>query len=297
MSLIHDHASHSYSQHFTSASPGNSLLAEIAKYFTPICVKSCSAITAFNKVPASNRTAVGGVPWSYAPAGDAKWKGVLDILYEKDPSLTSIPPLAGWQTLKGYLEGWSALPKEQCGGDSKGTAYTKHCIPFIGLEFQRIGNICMFSLGAEATEALSAAGSAAVDGMMETGVATSSKETMGNAWGDVQIVWPALVITTLLSVCLGFAFLVLLRFIIGPLIWGSIFLVFALLIAGAVYFYLLSTACKPGSPPADNLIANQTSTAKPEGADDTCTNGYVSFALYVSCRYSSISFSMVYLIK
>jgi hypothetical protein len=280
-------------------SGGSSLLAEIAKYFTPICVKSCSAITAFNKVDASNRTAVGGVPWNYRPAGDAKWGGVLDLLYDHDPSVTSVPPLAGWQTLKGYLEGWSALPKDQCGGDSKGTAYSKHCIPFIGLEFSRIGNICMFSLGAEATEALSEAGAAAVDGMMETGVAASSRETMGNAWGDVQIVWPALLITTLLSVCIGFAFLVLLRFIIGPLIWGSIFLVFALLVAGAVYFYLLATECKAGSPPASNLVANQTSNDRPAGADDTCTNGYAienkqDREYYMYIAYILLAFAAIY---
>jgi len=66
--------------------------------------------------------------------------------------------------------------------------------------------------------------------MMETGVAEGSKETMGNAWGDLQICWPALLIVCLLAIVIGFAFLVLLRFIIGPLIWGSIILVFVLLI-------------------------------------------------------------------
>merc|ERR1719335_156809 len=100
---------------------------------------------------------------------------------------------------------------------------------------------------------------------METGVAEASKETMGNAWGDLQTAFPILVLVCLLSICIGFAFLVLLRFIIGPLIWGSIFAVFALLIIAAAYFYMLSEECKEGDPPKDNAA----------GGDDKCKNGYV----------------------
>merc|ERR1719335_129131 len=111
---------------------------------------------------------------------------------------------------------------------------------------------------------------------METGVAEASKETMGNAWGDLQTAFPILVLVAILSICIGFAFLVLLRFIIGPLIWGSIFLVFALLIAAAAYFYMLSEECKSGDPPKDETIGNVTTKAqKPAGADDKCPNGYV----------------------
>merc|ERR1719375_599842 len=101
---------------------------------------------------------------------------------------------------------------------------------------------------------------------MESGVAEASKETMGNALGDVQTAWPVLVLVALLSICIGFAFLVLLRFIIGPLIWGSIFLVFALLILAAAYFYMLSEECKEGDGKAADNATNSTAENKPAGA-------------------------------
>lgn len=283
-------------------SGGRSIISEIAKYFIPVCVKSCSEVTAFNKEDNYNRS---GINYNYMPSADAKWGYVLESLYTDYFSGSGADYAAalagtGGGALMSTLAGWQALPKSQCHGDNGGSR-PRDCMPFTGLEFSKIGNVCMFSLSAEAASAISDAASSAVDGMMESGVAEASKETMGNAWGDLQTAFPVLLLVTLLSICIGFAFLVLLRFIIGPLIWGSIFLVFALLVIGAAYFYYLSEECKEGSPNAanDQDTGNSTATNKPPGADSKCENGYViekkeDRQWYKYASYILLAFAAIY---
>ena len=97
-----------------------------------------------------NRTTASGTAYDYKPPADSKWKGIIEELYEDYycgtacgsrglGAMTAAPVLS-------QLTGWKALPRSQCAGDN-GASLPEHCIPFIGLEFTRIGNVCMFSLG------------------------------------------------------------------------------------------------------------------------------------------------------
>ena len=97
------------------------------------------------------------------PSADAKWHGVLSELYGdyfsgSGPLYNAAVAATGGGALMSSIAGWQALPESQCHGDNGGSR-PADCMPFTGLEFTKIGNVCMFSLSAEAASAISAAAS------------------------------------------------------------------------------------------------------------------------------------------
>merc|ERR1719199_1626409 len=92
--------------------------------------------------------------------------------------------------------------------------------------------MCMFSVDPEASAALGDAAGEAMDSVLESGVAGAATSGAEAFMGAVQTGWPSVLVTGLLSLIIGFAFMILLRWFVGIIIWASIASVFVLLFTG-----------------------------------------------------------------
>eukprot|EP00913_Durusdinium_trenchii_P016335 g15354.t1 len=138
---------------------------------------------------------------------------------------------------------FKALPLSMCPyNESK-------CIPFPGVEFSELYyGYCSFSMsadvvnamGTEATKVLESTGLASFqDSSTERGLG----ETLGKWMGDFEKSLPAYILVAFLSFLVGFIFMVLLRFLIGPCVWFAVFLVLLMLAVGGALCWVRSKQC------------------------------------------------------
>merc|ERR1719387_228642 len=224
-----------------------SMLADMPKYFQKVCVKSCELET------------------TGAGARKAYWKGFLEwgdhetynagSLYtlakeaDKKAGTTGTPkataPAASTQGMWEVMAAAASLPaasEADCPYPSMFCAPANTELPSLGKLFEVKGYGGAYCLptaksledgaGAVADAAGAAAGS--------VGAAT---EGASAALSDIQKVWWTFIVVAFISVVVAMVYLVILRFTIGIIVWGSLAAVQVLLLSGAGFMYYRSQEC------------------------------------------------------
>lgn len=197
---------------------------EATKYFNPVCLPDCN--TNFDTANSSTSAR----SWTYEMAADN--------------------PLATyWEMLKtsGALQAtindqftFKALPLSHCPyGPSK-------CVPMPGVEFNAEPlNYCSFKMS---SDVISAIGSGAASTLENLGSAVfTESETFGKLVGDFERAIDAFLLTAFCCFIIGFIYIVLLRFLIGPCVWCAVLLVQLSLILGGAACYIKSFQCAGSS--------------------------------------------------
>lgn len=222
-------------------------IEQIAKYFHNVCVTDCDKVSAFGLKSGTG----GGLTanqyrlYRYHPPPSHRLYKVTEAMwnYYIDSGNTAMDSILGFK----------ALPEADCPEDPM------YCVPYPGLEYNDVANYCIFKLGPDAAAAAGAAAGAAGDAM-KGGVAEAAGGDLGKTFGDLSIAWPTFVIMFFISLAVGFAFMVLLRFMVGIMVWGSIGVVFALLAGGGGYFYSQTLCTTESQDVTGTNVATDTTT-------------------------------------
>jgi hypothetical protein len=151
-----------------------------------------------------------------------------------------------------------ALPQSECP-----YADARYCIPAPGLTYKDVlGATCMPTLNAESEAAANAAN--------EGSFIDDAIKDMGNATDCI-------IITLFLALIIGFVFMVVLRFAVGVMVWGSIFAVMALFAGVALFMMLSANKCANGEVVEGCPLETTQGYAEPEGTRDMYTYGAYFF--------------------
>lgn len=198
-----------------------SVWAQATRFFVEVCTTSCDA-TAQN----STRS------YTYTPFPDDSLATAWNVL-KMDPSV----PQKIRDTMASSFT-FQAMPSSICPYDAR------YCVPFPGVQFDELpGGRCMFELN---SAALNAVGSVAADAYKSLGVenlADEMAETLGSWTGDFMDTLDSFVLVAVGAFVVGFIFLVLLRFLVGAVVWTSILVVFILFAMGGGMCYVRHTQC------------------------------------------------------
>merc|ERR1719478_642101 len=96
---------------------------------------------------------------------------------------------------------------------------------------------------AEAIAGAVASASAEAAAVIPSDFAEKSEAFVGAAVGDLVTAWWTFVVMAFVGLVIGIVYLVLMRYIVGPLVWISLTGVAVLLFAGAGLLYLQSIKC------------------------------------------------------
>lgn len=169
---------------------------------------------------------------------------------------------------------FTALPEKVCPYPAQ------YCIPFPGLEFEDNANYCTPKLNAAAKAAAGEAMNAALDGIASSSAGEMAETSFGTMIGDLQTSMDVFIIVCIISLIVGFVFLIILRHTVACVVWLSVALVFVIFAGGGLLAMVRSGQCKDqsmqdaGSSQADSLKdqakANGTNVEMPE-----CMGGYL----------------------
>lgn len=220
----------------TTATAGNSLFSsggangdfftgiwdQASTYFVQVCTKQCS------NLDNATRTR----PYTFEPGADNPMQKAWNVI-KSDGSVS--------QDIKDTINNqftFNALSLEDC------PYHASLCVPMPGVGLDELtGGYCSFKL---ATEVVSAVGETAADAMQNAGIVditANSQETFGEWIGALQETVDVLCITCFVAFVCGLVFLVLLRFLLGWVVWTSILLIFVLLLASGSLCYVRSGQC------------------------------------------------------
>merc|ERR1719265_250569 len=188
------------------AGSGGSLLGEITKYVYGTCAADCGA-------PSKDFEAR---PYEFRPSPGAPWAVAWEEMM-KNVAGTSLE-----ESVKSFT--FQALPPKDCPYEAM------YCVPFPGLEFDDIADYCTPKMNDAAKEAAGAAMGAAMDGIAASGATEAVESNFGTMIGDLQTSLDVFIIVCILSLIVGFTFLVILRYTVGCVVWASIVLVFLLFV-------------------------------------------------------------------
>lgn len=203
----------------------DSILNEVTKYFNAVCMsKSCI----LPKMESARR-------YTYSPSPDASWKTAWDTL--AIDSSGSVP--SSMQTTITGSFTFDAYPTWVC------PYHARYCIPFPGVTFKEAEmDYCMPKLDDSALAAVGDAMAAALNSNAVRSLANSVESSFGSAVGDIMATMDAFCVMAFFTFVIGLCFMVLLRFLVGIVVWGSLFIVFVGLGIGGFAVYLRSIQCK-----------------------------------------------------
>jgi hypothetical protein len=241
--------------------PAN-LINELNKYFHPVCVKSCE---------------IGMV----ADGDSKKYSDDYAFRYTYWPGYTEWA--GGWQqpVWDGFF---TATPTPALKAyDPTDCPYSPSvCVPMnsmvdgmmmTSIESSEGAGFCVPTL--ESAEALAAGIAAASDeaaAVIPSDFAEKSEDFVGSAVADLITAAYTFAIMAFVGLVIGVVYLVLMRYIVGPLVWISLIGVAVLLIGGAALLYLQSIKCAapPEVEPAASVAPSP--TPPPTAADTNSTN-------------------------
>jgi hypothetical protein len=227
-----------------------SIISELGTYFHTVCVKSCTIDTpVIGSGDGSRGTWWGGYP---------DW----------DPLQTD-----AWTTMfKAETAQMPAYSEDDCPYPSI------FCVPLDSMvedvNMGQVGPYCLPTLesaaaiGEAASELAGAAGSVVPDDF-----AADASAGFSDATGDLVTAWWTFIVMGFVGLVVGVVYLVLMRMIVGPLVWISLISVAVMLLAGAGLLFIKSTQCK-GQSIEDAAVdaANDAKDAAIEAASDALAN-------------------------
>jgi hypothetical protein len=211
---------------------------DLPKYFQPVCVKSCTLATDGGR----KSWWKGFLEWGDHAAYNADSTAYTTA---KDNGLDDVAAALSYQSLWRLMAEAAGIPaasKEDCPYPSMYCAPADAELPSYGKMFEMAeygGAYCLptvesMEAGADAAADLAAGAGESV------GAATQGLEA---AFTDIQKVWWTFIVTGFVSVVIAMVYLVILRFTIAIIVWGSLAAVQFLLISGGAFMYYQSQEC------------------------------------------------------
>eukprot|EP00440_Ansanella_granifera_P001698 gb/GFBE01001831.1/.p1 GENE.gb/GFBE01001831.1/~~gb/GFBE01001831.1/.p1 ORF type:complete len:938 (+),score=190.06 gb/GFBE01001831.1/:1-2814(+) len=201
-----------------------SMWKEMTKYMVPVCMMdSCIA-------PKVNSSTPGRRSYTYSPTPTVAWKFAWDTL----ATHASIP--SGLKdTIRDQFT-FMALPPNDC------PYHERYCIPIPGVEFKEAAmNRCMPQLDDNVVSQL---GTAACEALETGGLeAFRSAESNMSFFTELIATVDAFCVVAFFAFVLGLFFMVALRFLVGVVVWMSLFLVVVVLVGGGGLCYIRSFQC------------------------------------------------------
>jgi hypothetical protein len=195
-------------------------------FFNSVCLKLCNT-------PINTDLTTTYRSYTYSPPPTAAWKKAWDLLKTNTAVPTDIR-----NTINNQFT-FKALPLDQCAYDPR------YCVPFPGVDFNDESyDYCSFKAS---SSVVGAVGQAAADTFAELGNSDYSEavsESFGTAMGDIMATMDALIVVGLCSLVIGLVFLVVMRFIVGIVVWCSLFFVLLAFLAFGAFFWIRSAQCK-----------------------------------------------------
>jgi hypothetical protein len=194
-------------------------------FFNTVCLKLCNTPLSVN-LNSSYRT------YTYSPPPGTSWKEAWDLL-----SGSSINTDIKNTVLNAFT--FKALPSDQCANDPR------YCVPFPGVDFvEEEYDYCSFEVSASVVNAVGQAAADTFDQLGANDISEAASSNFGTAMGDIMATLDALIVVGICSMVIGLLFLVVMRFIVGVVVWCSLFFVFVFVTAVGAFLWLRSTQCK-----------------------------------------------------
>lgn len=245
----------------------NTMFEDAALYFVKTCTTACEF---------SNSSLTRS--WIYEPAADSKVLYAWRLLRD-DASVSAQVQ----DTIRNSFT-FRALPYSKCPYDAR------YCIPVPGVEFEEIvggTGYCTFKLVSEVAASIGDSVASALENTGVSGLTANVGEDIGTWYGDLEANLGAVVVVFVVAFVIGLAFLILLRFFIGCVVWGALCLIFVLLVIGGFASYVRSYQCSDASL-LDSGISTVSNVAAFTEATVTDLTGQVSDSNYTA-RSESLS--------
>mmetsp|Transcript_59842 Transcript_59842/g.142551 ORF Transcript_59842/g.142551 Transcript_59842/m.142551 type:complete len:923 (-) Transcript_59842:163-2931(-) len=195
----------------------NDVFNEMNTYFVEACVNDCDATT---RTP--DRT------YDFMPPGDVKWYTAWRVLSTD----TTVPAWLSSTMSTSFR--FNALPLDACPYDPQ------YCIPFPGVEFGEAPNdYCAFRVMSDVVNSVGDA----LDTVGAADAVNAAEEGLGAAAGDLLESMDSTVIVGIYSFIVGLVFLLVLRFVVGIVVWASVWMVLIALIAVGALAWVRSSQC------------------------------------------------------
>jgi hypothetical protein len=213
------------------SSIGTGIMSQITKNFNQICASACSLTQLAN-------TSSEGISWQYTPSYAEVWGN--DRNYPAFQIWNTFAGLSGVSSFL-YAFQFTAWPESACPYSDK-----RYCIPTPGVSFSEPGdfNVCMPELDSGVASTLTSSYAESLNGLASLSVTEDASKELGDVIGDILKTWPVFIIVAVLSFVLGLLVLVLMRFVLAPLVWGSIFVIFVLMVGGGFLLFVRAGQCK-----------------------------------------------------
>jgi hypothetical protein len=205
-----------------SGSSSGDMIAGLLEYFQPVCMKSC-----LPDLP----TGVGPLA---EPRG-AYWEGYVEWGGD-DWQVTAWEAAGPGGALPAFNEEDCPYPAKFCSPPAASL------IP--NLEIMELGGYCTPTLSAMKDVAGFAEDAGALaEGAVPDDLVAGAQDQYAAAVGDLQKVWWTFIVVGVIAICVSMVYLVLMRFVLGTLVWISLIGIFVLLGSGAGFLYLKSIQC------------------------------------------------------
>jgi len=231
---------------------------EATKYFNAVCLEKCT--TPETDISASART------YTYSPAPDVPWKKAWDVLSSNANIAADIR-----NTVNNQFK-FTALPTSLCPYESR------YCVPFPGVAFEELSsNYCTFKMAADVVASIGSSAASAYEELGANDLVNSMGNSFGDAVGDFMKTIDVFIIVSFLSLVIGLIFLILLRFVVGCVVWFAIFGVFFLFVASGGFFYVRSSQCvgaslfESGQSTTSAAVTSASSAASGGASDESMT--------------------------
>jgi len=190
-------------------------------YFIATCAKECNhGLTSQTRF------------YTYDPPPDVAWHPYWNHLKTDQRISDKIRNLIASQFT------FPALPYSECPYPDR------YCVPFPGVNFKELeGNYCTFSMSADVLEAVGDAAATAFEELGGNEIADQVAESFGEAFGDLLRTIDAFVIVCICALIVGFIYLVLLRFLVGCVVWSGLIIVFMIFLAAGGLAMIRSSQC------------------------------------------------------
>lgn len=198
--------------------------SKLTLYLTQVCISDTCI------VPTTSNFA-DSVSYLYEPAADLPWSKAWTTLVDGTGDAASISSVITSSF------SFQALPPSRCPYEAK------HCIPFPGMEFtEPMEGVCIPQLSPEVVETLSSSTADSLEGLGASELSGALDNTVGSFIETMD----ALVAISIFSFAIGMVLMVLLRFLVGIAVWGSLICVFLAFMLGGLFVYLRSEQCADG---------------------------------------------------
>jgi hypothetical protein len=193
----------------------------LSKYFHEICTTKCSLTSADATLQVQ-----------YSPAPDAQYYSLWTKMVTYCTGTGSSNSVCMLDQFK-----FNALPTSLCP-----YADTQKCVLIPAIKFTELTNgYCTIQID---TSAATAATADYLNDLAESELLNGVSGGLSSAIGDIQNTVDVFVIMAVLSLVCGFVYLVLLRFLVKPVVWASILLVFLFFIVGGALAMRYSMMCE-----------------------------------------------------